>query len=266
MRSEKPIEQREAWLCSRLLAAGDNLMRQAHYQRLEERRLLEIMQAAHGRSVLDIGCGHGKYMALLASAGCLVTGVDLNAEQVAALRAQCWRAFTPDTLPNGERYDYILMSHVIEHMTPDELVACLDRYLPFLNDDGKLIIITPLPGERFWHDFTHVRPYLPQSIRMAFGGIVAPSSNRVAQRMELEEIFFFKDSWRLRNHRAFYPSSSAPGLIRTALWLLNIFLAFLHRTSGGRLGAAASWLGIYGKAGEKPNSRLDAAALSNPRM
>jgi SAM-dependent methyltransferase len=247
MRPEKPIEQRRGALCSILVTAGDSLMRKAHYQRLEELRLLKMLEDANGRSVLDIGCGHGKYMTLLASAGCLMTGVDVNAEQVAALRAQGLRVFTPDALPDGERYDYILMSHVIEHMTPDELVACMDRYLPFLKDDGRLIIITPFPGERFWHDFTHVRPYLPQSVRMAFGGIVTPSSNRAAQRMELEEIFFFKDSWRIRNCRAFYPFSSTPGFMRTALWLCNFFLAFLHQVSGGKLGATASWLGLYGR-------------------
>ena len=250
MRLEKLIEQRKTGLWPRLAAAGDSLMRLAHYQRLEEKRLLKIFEDASeggSPSVLDIGCGHGKYMRLLASADCVVSGVDVNAEQVAALCSEGRRAFTPDTLPSGERYDYILMSHIIEHMPPDELVTCMDRYLPFLKEDGKLIIITPFPGERFWHDFTHVRPYLPQSIRMLFGGIVTPSSSRAAHRMELEEVFFFKDSWRLRNCRAFYPFSSTSGLIRTALWCVNVFLAFLHQASGGSLGATASWLGIYGK-------------------
>ena len=247
MRPEKPIEQRSGGLWSRLLAAGSRLMGQAHYQRIEERLLLKILGAVNGRSVLDIGCGHGKYMALLASSGCLVTGVDVNGEQVAALCAEGWRVFTPDTLPDGECYDYILMAHVIEHMTPNELVACMDRYLPFLKHDGKLIIITPVPGERFWHDFTHVRPYLPQSVRMTFGGIVTPASGRAAYRMDLEEIYFFKDSWRARNCRAFYPSSSASGILRIGLWLCNVFLAFLHVASRGRLGVTASWLGIYGR-------------------
>jgi len=187
---------------------------------------------------------------LLRQRGYHITGVDTNAEQVAALCAQGRRVFTPDALPDGERHDYILMSHVIEHMTPDELVACMDRYLPFLKDDGRLIIITPFPGERFWHDFTHVRPYLPQSVRMAFGGIIAPSSGRTAHRMELEEIFFFKDSWRVRNCRAFYPFSATSGLIRKALWLCNVFLAFLHQVSGGRLGVTASWLGVYTRSTE----------------
>ena len=249
MRQEKPIDQHKTGLWSRMAEAGNSLMQRAHYQRLEEKRLLKIFETTStgGQSVLDIGCGHGKYMRLLASAGCVVSGVDVNEEQVAVLREEGWRAFTPDALPSGERYDYILMSHIIEHMPPDELVACMDRYLPFLKDDGKLIIITPFPGERFWHDFTHVRPYLPQSIRMLFGGIVAPSSSKAGHRMELEEIFFFKDSWRLRNCRAFYPSSSTSGIQRVAVWLCNVFLALSHLASGGRVGATASWLGIYGR-------------------
>ena len=231
-------------------ACCDRLVHNTHYQKIEEKCLARMMARFRGKDVLDVGCGHGKYMQMLEEKGCRVTGVDINPEQVASLCKAGQRAFTPEALPTDVRYDLILMAHVIEHMETEDLVAFMDRYLPLLKTDGKLIIVTPMPGDRFYYDFTHVRPYLPQSIRMMFGGIVTPSSIQAGHRMTLEDIYFFKDSWRLRNFRAFYPFCENR-LARKGLWLCNVCLAMLHSLSGGRLGATASWLGIYG------NTRCD---------
>lgn len=201
-----------------------------------------------GQSLLDIGCGQGKYLRLLAKDCASITGVDANPDQVTALRLEGFDVFTPKELP-AMKYDLLLMSHVVEHMAAGELVQFMNHYLPMLNEGGKLILITPLPGLRFWHDYTHVRPYTPQSIGMMFGILGGPVAFRPQITMALEDLWLFRDSWRIRNHRLYYPSSGGSGLsarcIRLLISLFNIACAGLHVFSGGRIGILTSWAGIY---------------------
>lgn len=231
------------------MSVAQRLLAQAHYQRLEEKRLAHLFATRFkGKSLLDIGCGQGKYLRLLARDCSCMTGVDANPDQVAALRQEGFDVFTPEELPAG-KYDLLLMSHIVEHMTAGDLVQFMDRYLPMLNEGGKLILITPLPGIRFWHDYTHVRPYTPQSIGMMFGILGGPVAFRPKIKMSLEDIWFFRDSWRIRNHRLYYPSSDRSGLgargMQRLISLFNIACAGLHIFSGGRLGVLSSWAGIY---------------------
>lgn len=227
------------------------LLSRAHYQRLEERYLSQLFASKlSGKSVLDVGCGEGKYMRLLDSSCSRMVGVDANPHQVDGLQRAGFEAYLPESLP-PLRYDVILMSHVIEHMSAHELVGFMDRYLPLLADDGKLIVLTPLPGDRFWHDYTHVRPYTPQSLGMMFGILGAPAAFRPKVQMQLQEIRFFRDSWRIRHNRHYYPSTlkqgAAPiaGWVRKLVSVANAALAGLHVYSGGRLGPLASWAGVY---------------------
>lgn len=227
------------------------LLLRAHYQRLEERYLSQLFDSdLNGKSILDVGCGEGKYMRLLGGKCSRVVGIDANPDQVVALQREGFEAYLPESLPRL-RYDVILMSHVIEHMSAHDLVGFMDHYLPLLADNGKLIVVTPLPGERFWHDFTHVRPYTPQSLGMMFGILGAPAAFRPKVRMQLQEIRFFRDSWRIRHNRHYYPSTlkqgSAPatGWIRKLVSAANASLACLYVYSGGRLGPLASWAGVY---------------------
>jgi malonyl-CoA O-methyltransferase len=52
--------------------------------RVEERAVLELLPDLHGRSVLDLGCGSGRYLQRLAASGArLAVGCDLSAEMLA---------------------------------------------------------------------------------------------------------------------------------------------------------------------------------------
>ncbi|MFN4120651.1 class I SAM-dependent methyltransferase [Acidovorax sp.] len=237
------------------------LLLRAHYQRLEEQYISQLFASdLSGKSVLDVGCGEGKYMRLLGGRCSRIVGVDANLEQVEGLRREGFETFLPENLPR-QRYDVILMSHVIEHMSAPDLVGFMDRYLPLLADDGKLIVLTPLPGLRFWHDYTHVRPYTPQSVGMMFGILGAPAAFRPMVRMQLQEIRFFRDSWRIRHSRHYYPSTLRKVDAPSARWsrklvsAANTVMAVLHVVSGGRLGPLASWAGVYRFATVEPETR-----------
>lgn len=226
------------------------LFAKAHYQKLEERCLERLFATRFkGKSLLDIGCGQGKYLRLLNVHCSRITGVDANPMQVDALRQEGFEVYLPEELP-VRKYEILLMSHVVEHLSAKDLVAFMDRYLPMLEDDGRLVVITPMPGIRFWHDYTHVRPYTPQSLGMMFGILGGPAAFRPQIGMALEEIWFFRDSWRVRNNRYYFPlppEGVGEGTIyfRRLIVVANAVLAGLHAISGGRLGKLTSWMGVY---------------------
>lgn len=218
----------------------------AHYRDCELKRLESLFRERfRNAAVLDIGCGDGRNIPLMQAAGCAVTGVDSDPGQLKGFDGAEIHGI--DWLPEPESFDVVLASHVIEHMAPKELCAFMDKWLAALKVGGSLIILTPVLGERFYYDFTHIRPYYPQSLRMMFGGIDTPMSYSCKWKMELEDIWFFRDPFRWRMTRGFYPSASSHGSVRTLLNFVNSILASLYDASDGRIGRLASWLGIYRK-------------------
>ena len=221
----------------------------AHYQTLEYDRVLRIFggfakEKQASFRVLDFGCGPGKYLRGLTSVGCEVTAADVNESYVAGAREAGHAAYSPSQLFDAAdlRFDAVLLSHVVEHLDPPELMELVARLCGLLSARGRLVIVTPTPGERFYHDFSHVRPYLPQSIRHAFGQDGAPLSFGSRKLIELVDIHFFKDPYRTRLLRSFYVGRPA---MRTFTRTLNSTFDFLWRASGGRIGTVASWLGVY---------------------
>lgn len=106
---------------------------------------------------LDVGCGIGRNLAHLDGHG---VGVDHNPAAVAEARRRGLNAFTPDDFFAGEhaatdRYDTMLMAHVIEHMRGDEAAELVARYLPFVRAGGRAIFICPQEAG-FRSDPSHV--------------------------------------------------------------------------------------------------------------
>lgn len=109
--------------------------------------------------VLEIGCGVGRNLVNLGRRNINV-GVDHNPDSVATTRSRGFEAFTPDDFEQSiyaqpASFDTLLVAHVLEHMTPDEAVKLLLRYLPYLKDNGRIVIITP-QAAGFESDPTHV--------------------------------------------------------------------------------------------------------------
>ncbi|GAA7763814.1 methyltransferase [Cupriavidus sp. SHE] len=225
------------------------MKRIAHYQYLEYVRVMSLMrqyQAASARPlrVLDFGCGLGKFLNVFASLGMEVTGVDANPAYVAGAREKGFQAYEPEAFfaTTQDPFDVVFLSHLIEHVTPDALVALVPRLCARLARNGRMIMLSPTPGERFYHDFSHIRPYLPQSIRHAFGATGMPISYGEAGLLEMVDIHFFKDPYRTRLWRSFYVNRGIKGAFTRQY---NRLLDVLWRASGGRIGKTASWLGVY---------------------
>lgn len=218
----------------------------SHYRDCEKEKLVSLFRERfRNMSVLDLGCGDGRIIPLMKAAGCAVTGVDRDPGQLQGI--ECVDIHGSDWQPELDSFDVILASHVIEHLAPKELCAFMDKWLGALKPGGHLVVLTPVLGERFYYDFTHIRPYYPQSLRMMFRGLNTSMAFSCKWRMELEDIWFFRDPFRLRMARGFYPSSSASPAAKAAINHANRALDSLYRMTSGRIGRLASWMGIYGK-------------------
>ena len=104
-----------------------------------------IRRSCRGK-VLDIGCGIGRNLRYLNRPDAL--GVDHNEASVEFTKQLGFQAVSSyefeKMLPAlRETFDSILISHVIEHMSPENALNLLTAYLPALKKGGRVILICP---------------------------------------------------------------------------------------------------------------------------
>lgn len=229
-----------------------DIYNKAHYHKFEIKKLKQILasnaQQLSSPKLLDVGFGKGVFLEMARKLTYEVYGVDVNQDYVDAANSKGFTCYNPgqiDELPDG--FDIILMSHLVEHIKYEDLKVILNAYIEKLTPNGKLIILTPLLTPKFYYDFTHEKPYYPQSIRHAFGSNQEELSfKKTNVQLELDDVYFFRDSYRTRTWRSYYIQKNNV-LKHTLTTYINVFLASIYLLSGGRIGEKASWMGIYSK-------------------
>jgi len=98
--------------------------------------------------VLDVGFGDGRFLRFATEAGCQAVGMEVDPKAVASARERGVDVHAGDIAAAVERFgekafDYITMSHVIEHVhSPRQVLATAER---MLRPGGTLWIETPNP-------------------------------------------------------------------------------------------------------------------------
>ncbi len=121
---------------------------------------------------LDLGCGRGEWLELLASAGFIVRGVDLDEGMLSASRELGLDVQKSDVLEalktvNDSSLTVVSAFHLVEHIEFDRLRELVAEALRVLVPGGLLIMETPNPenivvaGCSFYLDPTHNRPIPP---------------------------------------------------------------------------------------------------------
>jgi len=117
--------------------------------------------------ILELGCGHGALLHVLAQAGFVHTnGVDTSPEQVAAAQRLGINGVEQGDLMTKLRatgdasLDVVVAFDVIEHFTRDELIPLVDEVRRVLKPGGRWIIHVPNAESPFgarirYGDFTH---------------------------------------------------------------------------------------------------------------
>lgn len=122
--------------------------------------------------VVDIGCGRGELLELLAGRGADVVGVEPDPGMVAEGRARGVRieqAFAGDYLRGVADHSLgsVFSAHVVEHLELDVLIEMLELSIAKLEPGGLFIAETPNPaslivlGNSYILDPTHVWPLHP---------------------------------------------------------------------------------------------------------
>ena len=95
--------------------------------------------------VLDVGCNAGELLELFRDAGWSVAGVEASPGPAAYARkklgAPIWQGSAEDVIPEGETFDLITMTHVLEHVKRPG--ALLDRLRRALRPGGAILIEVP---------------------------------------------------------------------------------------------------------------------------
>lgn len=109
------------------------------------------LQKLHPGTVLDVGCGMGRNLFHCNGNG---IGIDIDEESLASCRANGLDVYTPSEfdakIDRERKFDTLLFSHVLEHMTGTEAQELVTRYVPRLKSGGRAVFITPQEaGYRF---------------------------------------------------------------------------------------------------------------------
>jgi O-antigen chain-terminating methyltransferase len=134
-------------------------------------------------TALDLGCGRGEWLELLAEHGFDAQGVDLDEGMLAACRERGLRVQTQDALSALRAWpdaSLTLVSafHLIEHIPFDDVQELIAESLRVLRPGGLLIMETPNPENLvvatsgFYMDPSHLRPIPPMLLEfvVAFQG------------------------------------------------------------------------------------------------
>jgi glycosyltransferase involved in cell wall biosynthesis/SAM-dependent methyltransferase len=138
-----------------------------------QRRYLDVI----GRDcapALDIGCGRGEFLDVLAEAGIAATGVDSDAGMVARCREKGREVALADGVAHLEGLEdgslgLVFSAQVVEHLPPATLTRFLAAAARALRPGGLLVAETVNPHsvaalKAFWVDITHQHPLFPETM------------------------------------------------------------------------------------------------------
>jgi O-antigen chain-terminating methyltransferase len=122
--------------------------------------------------VIDVGCGRGEFLELLAEVGSAAIGIEIDPELVAACAAKGLRVEQDDALhhiasaPDGSLGGIVLIQ-VVEHLTRQEVADLVPLAYEKLQPGGKLVVETVNPQSLYtfahslYVDPTHDKPVHP---------------------------------------------------------------------------------------------------------
>ncbi|MBZ9540435.1 methyltransferase domain-containing protein [Modicisalibacter tunisiensis] len=128
-----------------------------------------------GTRALDLGCGRGEWLRLLADEGFEPHGIDLNTAMIDHCREQGLSVSQQDAIGALRECDDASLAlvsafHIAEHLPFDALYTLVSEAQRALAPGGVLILETPNPenvlvgSHTFYHDPTHRNPLTPTAM------------------------------------------------------------------------------------------------------
>ncbi|HLZ66415.1 MAG TPA: class I SAM-dependent methyltransferase [Aliidongia sp.] len=127
--------------------------------------LRSTLSAVKSPRILDFGCGFGQILLGLRADGFEnVEGLDISQPAIDFCRSQglvCHDGGDEAIFGQSKgQYDFVILSHVIEHIEKSEIISVLAKVLSLLKPGGGLIVMVPNAQSNtgcYWayEDFTH---------------------------------------------------------------------------------------------------------------
>jgi len=118
------------------------------------------------KRILDLGCGDGIFLAF-GKKRIRIIGVDSNKKNVLLCKKKKLNVVfaSVTNLPfNNDSFNGVHCSHLIEHLMPKDAHKMLCEVSRVLKKGGIFVLSTPILWKGFYNDFTHIKPYNPESI------------------------------------------------------------------------------------------------------
>ncbi len=145
-------------------------------EEIQARQEVYVDLARHCGPVLDLGCGRGEFLELLAKEDIEARGADLDSGMVAeatelGLDAAVADLFDLLRAAADDSVGMVFSSQVIEHLPPADMPRLFEESHRVLKHDGIAVIETVNPHSVqayrfFWLDRTHTIPVFPESALM----------------------------------------------------------------------------------------------------
>ena len=136
----------------------------------------KVQKKIEGGLVLDVGCGRGEWLELLAKDGYVAKGVDLNRMMVVQSRELGLNVVEGDVFDyfidmESESLSVVTGFHIVEHLPLKTMIALFDQAYRVLKPGGMVIFETPNPENiivgscNFYYDPTHRNPIPPEALK-----------------------------------------------------------------------------------------------------
>lgn len=106
------------------------------------RALLDTFTPCDGRSILDVGCGKGRFAAHLEAVGARVVGLDLSPAMLARAPIAAKVIGSASRLPfRNASFDGVALVEVLEHVAPTMVPRVLAEARRVLQPGGRVVIV-----------------------------------------------------------------------------------------------------------------------------
>lgn len=154
--------------------------------------VLEHLRARQFASLIDVGCGDGRFLRELAATGraTRMVGVDYSERAILLARALNpgldYRAADITAENVGETFDVVTLIEVLEHIPPPQVPAFVASLRKLMHPASILLVTVPHANEPVIAK--HFQHFRSADLQQAFRG-----------QFELEQLFFFDRRSRLVN-------------------------------------------------------------------
>jgi SAM-dependent methyltransferase len=215
---------------------------------LENRKISHLLhEVDRSASILEIGSGYCQKTEFLKSLGFTnITGVEKNEALVDQAKTKNFNVHTVEEFEKscaGKKYNVLFLSHIIEHFQYHDLKDFLEHYLDYLEENGYLLIATPVLNDNFYDDFDHVKPYTHLSILSVFGGQQSQVQFYSRHQLKLIDLQYIRIAYRLKFYRALALRTNWYRIPR----IVNQLLHLIYRLSFRSVGQPIAWVGLFKK-------------------